>query len=221
MNWVTEMETGTVTTAPRRRGRPRSALAQKAIIEAVLELLAEGTSVEALSMEAVASRAGVGKATIYRRWPHKDALLFDAVASIKEPLPTPRGGSVRDDLIQLVRAAGKARDSRTGRILPCMIPELQRPGHLRDQYLGMVEARRDVLRGVLHRGIVTGELRPDTDVEIAVTLLTAPAVMSLLGSVSRPEGEHLPERIVDTVLGGIASADPGGRGQMPAEPVQG
>ena len=203
----------------------------------MLELLAEGTTVEALSIEAVATRAGVGKATIYRRWPHKDKLLFDAVASIKEPLPVPRGGSVRDDLIQLVRAAGEARDSRTGRIMPCMIPELQRPGHLRDQYLGMVEARRDVLRGVLHRGIATGELHPDTDIEVAVTLLSAPTVMSLLGSVSRPEGEHLPERIVDTVLGGIASpsrptehpepalprasADPGGRGQMPTEPVPG
>jgi AcrR family transcriptional regulator len=171
----------------------------------VLELLAEGTSVEGLSMEAVATRAGVGKATIYRRWPHKDALLLDAVASIKEPLPAPHGTSVRDDLIQLVRATSTARDSRTGRIMPCMIPELQRPGHLRDQYLGMVEARRDVIRGVLHRGIATGELRPDTDIEVAVALLTAPTLMSLLGSVSQPDCEHLPERVVDTVLGGIAS----------------
>jgi AcrR family transcriptional regulator len=203
------METRMAPTAPRQRGRPRSAHAHKAIIEAVLGLLAEGTSVEALSMEAVATRAGVGKATIYRRWPHKDALLFDAVASIKEPLPTPPGRSVRDDLVLLVRAAGKARDSHTGRILPCMIPELQRPGHLRDQYLGMVEARHDVLRGVLHRGIATGELRPDTDVELVVILLTAPTLMSLLGSVSRLEDERLPERIVDTVLAGIASAPPG------------
>jgi AcrR family transcriptional regulator len=201
------METEMVTTAPRPPGRPRSARAHEAIIDAVLGLLAEGTTVEGLSMEAVAARAGVGKATIYRRWAHKDALLLDAVAATKEPIPPLRGESLRDDLIQLVRAAGKARDSRAGRILPCMIPELQRPGHLRDQYLGMVEARRDVVRGVLRRGIASGELRPDLDIELAVMLLTAPVTMSLLGSAPRLDGGNLPERVVDAVLHGIA-ADP-------------
>src|SRR5919198_3834015 len=95
----------TTSTAPRPRGRPRSERAHEAIIDAVLEMLAEWTTVEALSMEAVAARAGVGKATIYRRWPHKEALVIDAVASTKEPLPEPRGTSVREDLVLLVRAA--------------------------------------------------------------------------------------------------------------------
>lgn len=171
----------------------------------MLELLAEGTTIEALSMEAVAARAGVGKATIYRRWPHKDALVVDAVAATKEPLPTLPGESVRDDLILLVRAVGRSRDSRAGRILPCVIPELQRPGHLRDQYLGMIEARRDVIRGVVRHGIATGVLRPDTDVELTVALLTAPMVMTLLGSAPRLDSAGLPERIVDTVLRGIAA----------------
>src|SRR5262245_55241567 len=65
--------------ARRSPGRPRSPRADEAIIEAVLDLMAEGTSVEALSIEAVAARAGVGKATIYRRWPNKDAFVVDAV----------------------------------------------------------------------------------------------------------------------------------------------
>jgi AcrR family transcriptional regulator len=192
-------------TAARPRGRPRSERAHEAIIDAVLDILAAGTTVEALSVEAVAARAGVGKATIYRRWPHKEALVVDAVASTKEPLPEPPGDSVRDDLTLLVRAAGKARDSRAGRIMPCMMPELQRPGRLRDQYLGMVEARRDVTRGVIRRGVATGVLRPDTDVELAVALLTAPMVLSLLGSAPRLDPEDLPERIVDTVLRGISA----------------
>ena len=63
-------------------GRPRSARADEAIIEAVLDLLAEGTPFDALSIEAVAARAGVGKATIYRRWSNKEALLFDAVRTV-------------------------------------------------------------------------------------------------------------------------------------------
>jgi AcrR family transcriptional regulator len=195
----------TTSTAPRPRGRPRSERAHEAIIDAVLEMLAEGTTVEALSMEAVAARAGVGKATIYRRWPHKEALVIDAVAAAKEPIPELSGESVRDDLIQLARAAGKARDTRAGRIVPCMMPELQRPGRLRDQFLGMIEARRDVTRAVLRRGIATGALRPDTDVELAVALLTAPMLASVLGSAPRLDRTDLAERVVDTVLRGIAA----------------
>jgi AcrR family transcriptional regulator len=199
------MATSWIATARRPRGRPRSRRAHEAIIDAVLGLLAEGTTVEALSVEAVAARAGVGKATIYRRWPHKEALVVEAVASTKEPIPELRGRSVRDDLVLLVEATGKARDSRAGRILPCMIPELQRPGRLRDQYLEMVEARRDVTRRVIRRGIATGVLRPDTDVELAVALLTAPTVLSLLGSAPRLDEENLAERVVDTVLRGISA----------------
>jgi AcrR family transcriptional regulator len=191
-------------TAPRPPGRPRSSRAHDAIIDAVLDLLAEGTPVDGLSIEAVAARAGVGKATIYRRWPHKDALVLDAVISVKEPVPRPSGESLRDDLILLVGAIGKARDSRAGQILPCMLPELQRPGRLRDAYLELVEARRDVTREVLRRGIATGALRPDTDVELAVALLAGPMMMMLLGSASRLDGEDLAERVVDTVLRGIA-----------------
>src|SRR5215475_11124645 len=83
-------------------GRPRSARADEAIIEAVLDLLAEGTPFDALSIEAVAARAGVGKATIYRRWSNKEALLFDAVSSIKGDLPKIDGHTVRDDLLTLL-----------------------------------------------------------------------------------------------------------------------
>src|SRR5437763_5842350 len=80
-------------------GRPRSARADEAIIEALLDLLADGMPAEAISIEAVAARAGVGKATIYRRWANKEALLVDAVATVKGEVPTISGVSVRDDLV--------------------------------------------------------------------------------------------------------------------------
>jgi AcrR family transcriptional regulator len=199
------MSSASVTTAPRPRGRPRSRRAHDAIIDAVVELLAEGTTIEALSIEAVAARAGVGKATIYRRWPHKDALLVDAVASVKEPLPALPGRSVREDLILLTRTIGAARNTPAGQILPCLIPELQRPGRLRDEYLAMIEGRRDVTRAVVRRGIATGVLRPDTDVELTVALLAGPMMATLLGSNPRLDGDQLAERVVDTVLRGIAA----------------
>ena len=175
----------------------------EAIIDAVLDLLSDGVTVEALSMEAVAARAGVGKAAIYRRWAHKIALVVDAVAAAKEPMPPLRGESMRDDLVTLTRAIGKARDSRAGQILPCLMPELQRQGELRSQYLEMIEERRDVAREVLRRGIATGELRPDTDVELAVIMLSGTMVMTLLGSAPRLDTDNLAERLVDTVLRGI------------------
>src|SRR5438445_12864139 len=83
-------------------GRPRSARADEAVIEALLDLLGDGMPAEAISIEAVAARAGVGKATIYRRWSNKEALLVDAVATVKGELPAIGGVSVREDLVTLL-----------------------------------------------------------------------------------------------------------------------
>ena len=83
-------------------GRPRSEQADRAIIDAALCVFAEH-GVEGLCIEKVAAKAGVGKATIYRRWPGKEDLLLDALAALKTPLPEPRGDSVREDLVALMQ----------------------------------------------------------------------------------------------------------------------
>ena len=191
--------------APRPPGRPRSSHADAAIIDAVLGLLSEGTTVEALTMEAVASRAGVGKATIYRRFADKDELLLAAVAAIKQPPSEPAGESVRADLIGIARHVSRVRNGMAGQIMPCIVPELQRPGKLRDLYLQLMEERRDITRAVLRRGVATGELRPDTDIELVTVLLSAPTMMSALGFVPRLDGTDLAERTVDAVLRGCAT----------------
>ena len=87
----------------RRPGRPRSEQADRAIIDAALSLFAE-SGPEGLCIERVAARAGVGKATIYRRWPGKEDLLLDAIAALKTPLPEPAGRSAREDLVALLGA---------------------------------------------------------------------------------------------------------------------
>jgi AcrR family transcriptional regulator len=199
---MTAMPTVPVTRPP---GRPRSSHADAAIIDAVLGLLAQGTTVEALTMEAVAARAGVGKATIYRRFADKDELVLAAVEAVKPRPPEPAGESVRDDLIAIARHVARARDGIAGQIMPCMVPELQRPGRLRDLYLKLVEDRREITRSVLRRGIATGELRPDADIELAVVLLSAPNTMSSLGFSAQLDPERLAERTVDMVLRGIAA----------------
>jgi AcrR family transcriptional regulator len=192
--------------APRSPGRPRSIRADEAIVEAALDLLAEGSTVEALSIEAIAARAGVGKATIYRRWPGKEALLVDALRTLKGPPPTPAGRSVREDLVALLGSPAARLDARAGRIMPCLVPEMHRsPVHYR-LYQEMVEPRRQVMRDVLRRGVETGELRGDLDIELTIAILNGPLVIQrLLRWHPGLDVQDLAERVVDTVLAGIAA----------------
>jgi AcrR family transcriptional regulator len=191
-------------TAARPPGRPRSARVDEAIVDAVLDLIAEGTTVEALSMDAVAARAGVGKATVYRRWPNKEALVSDAVVALKGDVPTPRGESVRADLISLLTLVGRA-NNRAGKIMPCLMPEIKRNPALYQRYMDWMEKRREVIRDVLRRGIATGELDPQLDVELALAALTGPMTLqSALRWHPHLPKERLAERLVDMMLAGIA-----------------
>jgi AcrR family transcriptional regulator len=190
--------------APRSPGRPRSVRADEAIVQATLDLLAEGSTIETLSIEAIAARAGVGKATIYRRWPGKDALLLDALRTLKGTPPLPDGRSVRDDLVLLVGAIGHNIDPRAAKIMPCLVPEVNRSPVHYQLYRSMVEPRRKLMRQVLERGIRTGELRPDIDVDLAMALLSGPMLMQrILRWQPELDEKVLPERIVDGVLDGL------------------
>jgi len=186
-------------------GRPRSKQAEQAIIEATLDLFAE-QGVEGVCVEAVAARAGVGKATIYRRWPNKEELLLAVLGSLKSPYPEPKGASVRDDLVAVltVMCQDKA-DPRKARRYALLLGEGEKYPRLMARYKQTVaEPRREALRAVIRRGIATGELRPGTDVEIAVLALTG-IVLAQEKSASRPLGGEFPARIVDELLLGLAA----------------
>jgi AcrR family transcriptional regulator len=164
----TDTEAGPAPETSRRPGRPRSEQAEQAIIEATLDVFAE-KGFEGVCVELVAARAGVGKATIYRRWPNKEELLLAAFASLKSPFPEPQGVSVRDDLLAMVEVmcADKA-DPRKARRYALLLGEGEKYPRLMARYKEtVVQPRRDAMRAVIRRGIETGELRPDTDVEIA------------------------------------------------------
>ncbi|MBB6393605.1 AcrR family transcriptional regulator [Actinomadura coerulea] len=190
-------------TERRHAGRPRSERAEKAIIEATLDLLAEESGVAGVSIEAVAARAGVGKTTIYRRWPSKEALIVHALGAVKEPLPEPSGRSAREDLTAIARRFAGDRHRRYSRCFWNVVGGAEKYPELYARYRQeVIEPRRDVIREVIQRGVGSGELRPDLDVEVAMSLL--------LGSLTakRPQ-ETFPEgyadAVVDTLLRGIES----------------
>jgi len=194
------------TTVPvvRRPGRPRSERADRAIIDAALSLFAE-RGVEGLCIEEVAARAGVGKATIYRRWPGKEDLLLDALAALKTPFPELAGESVRDDLVMLLQIMVQdVTDPRRAREYALLLGEGAKFPRLIARYLEtVVEPRREVFRATLRRGVATGELRPDTDVEAALFMMTG----AILSRGRRGPAELSPEfaeRVVDELLRGLA-----------------
>jgi AcrR family transcriptional regulator len=163
----------------RRPGRPRSELAERAIIDAALSVFAE-SGPDGLCIEEVAARAGVGKATIYRRWPGKEDLLLDALAALKSPLPQPLGRSVREDLVGVVEAMCRdAADPRRARQFALLQGEGAKYPRLMTRFIEtVVEPRREVVRSVLRRGVATGELRDDADIEAALYLLRGAALAS-------------------------------------------
>lgn len=192
--------------AARPKGRPRSTAVGAAITEATLDLIAESGSIETLSIEAIATRAGVGKATIYRRWPNKEALVVDAVGTLKGAIPDLEGDSVRADLIVLANTIRRSSDTREGKILPCLILELKRNPELARQYDRAMNSRREVTKDVLRGGIARGELRDDIDIDTVTAMFSAPLLMmSVMGNYNEVEREGLAERVVDTLLNGIAA----------------
>jgi AcrR family transcriptional regulator len=177
---------------------------------ATVELLAE-RGLAAMSMEEVAARAGVGKATIYRRWPSKGLLALDAfVASFAEQQPLPDTGTLRGDLLAALRAWVRAV-TRTpmGRTLADLIAEAQHDPELRTAWRDRVlEPLRTQHRIMLDRAVARDEIPPSVDREVVLDLFFGAAQHRLLlGHL--PLTDEFIRSVVDVILDGI---EPRGRG---------
>jgi AcrR family transcriptional regulator len=195
----------TSTHATRPPGRPRSAEVARAIQDAALELFVE-QGFEAMSMEGVAARAGVGKTTIYRRWDSKEDLVMDAVVCNITTIDDPDLGSVREDLVHLITAFQQTAHSTTlGHIFPRMVAAVSDGSALGHLYARrVIEPRRQMLRSIIQRGVDRGELSKQTDVEMGIDLIMGPVMLRRLFGRSPIRGAHaLSERHVDTVLAGL------------------
>lgn len=158
-----------------KRGRPRRADADEAILTATLDLLTE-MGVAGLSMDLLAQRAGVGKATIYRRWDSKEALILDAMRLMNAPIPVPDEGSLRADLFTYMdEVAERFTPGRSGSdVLPHLIEASCYDDQLRASLDEYTRARQATVRTILRRGIERGELPRNSDVDLIVDVLLGP-----------------------------------------------
>ena len=175
--------------APARgRGRPRSAEAHQAILGATLTLLDE-VGYRALTIEAVAARAGVGKTTIYRRWPSKLELVVEAVAEMRPPLPTEDTGSLQGDFLAFQRGQiSRVAAGPMPRIAPRLLAESVSDRELHEAVQReLIDPIRTAIGEVLQRGVDRGELRADLDLELATDVVHGTVVYRIL----RSEGDLL------------------------------
>jgi AcrR family transcriptional regulator len=187
-------------------GRPRDPEADRAILEATIELLAE-EGFGGLSIEAVAARAGVGKTTVYRRWPSKIPLVVDALTHLKTPASVAIGDdmSTHDALVRALSEGIRAHpDEPTDRILAGIIGAMSQDRELADAVRsGLLSKRRDNVFALIERGKARGEVRPDADVEAIADLLGGPILMRRLVTGS-PVNARFIRQIVTIVLDGAA-----------------
>ncbi len=196
---------------PAPRGRPRSEKARQAILGAAAELLLD-RGMTAVSMDAVAERAGVSKATIYRWWPSKETLALDALyTGWAAARPYPRDtGSLRGDLLSLLRPWARLASSRPyGRVIAALITEAQTdPAFAAEYRQRVVEPRREQARAIFRRAIERGEIPANTKIEVALDLLYGALYHRLLHGHA-PLNDRFAQEVIDMVLGGIQPLPPG------------
>lgn len=190
-------------TAPRRPGRPRDKHADEAILEAVIDLLVE-EGFGGLTIDAVAQRAGVGKATIYRRWAGKESLVLDALATTKEVMATPDTGALRTDLLEIYAHMSLPVTQQTvTRLMPALAAEAAVNPELAERLRVFVSERRLPSRTVLERGRERGEVRADVDIDLCIDVLTGPFLYRLLFTGSQVD-DDLIAATIDLVLRAVA-----------------
>ena len=198
----------TISDGIRKPGRPRSAQADQAILRATLEALAE-VGFEALSIEAVAARAHVGKTTIYRRWPSKTELVMEAISVIHTEVPVIDTGNFRDDLLTMMRGAFQLRAPLIEQLLLKVMGEIKTNPEVFQVFMARhVAPRFQAIIQMIERAKARGELRQEIDPALVISLLGGAYFFQalFLGVLPTPAlSPHLAEQVVDAVLRGIVA----------------
>jgi AcrR family transcriptional regulator len=189
---------------PAPRGRPRSERSHRAILDAANEILEERGFVD-LTMDEVAQQGGVSKATIYRWWPTKGTLVFEAFsANFLARQPLPDTGSLRGDLLAALRGwIRTVKGTVMGRTLVALIAEVQRDPNLaevwRERFVAPIRAQHRVM---INRAVERGEVSIETDSDLVLDLVFGSAYHRLLQS-HLPLSDRFAQAVVDTVVAGV------------------
>lgn len=187
--------------APSAGGRARNPELDGAIATATTVLLEE-RGFAGLTIEAIARRAGVARATVYRRWPNLDALLAYVLQGVVREVPVPDRGHVREDLIALLEDQLSFIKREAGKLYPSLGVQAKADQGARETMAGVMQLRRAAVREVLRRGVDRGEIRDDVDLDLAFFLVWGSAYyrhMFGFACAAPIETDFIP-RLVDTVL---------------------
>jgi AcrR family transcriptional regulator len=192
-----------LTVTERRAGRPRDESVSEAITDAVLGLLAE-VGIRGMSMDAVAARAGVSKASIYRRWSSKEDLVIDVIGGLVSRVEVRSTGEIRADLLLVLGRFGAfLSELKAGSIFPRLVGEVHCGSDLGRHYAeSVILPRRALLAKLIGDAKERGELRQDLDVEIAVDMLTGPVILRNLMGAFRVADPAADEKLVNALLEG-------------------
>ncbi len=185
-------------------GRPRSGEAHRAILDATLELLQEA-GFSALTVEGVASRAGVGKATIYRRWPSKLPLVVEAFGQLPAFEDVDTGDLARDLKAMLSRYLHDFLSTPLATVYPSLAAERAHNPELGAVLDPVLRGRRRPLEAALKRAVARGEVSPDVDLDLAADLIVGPIAVRLFfrGMKIHPD---MVDPMVDLALEGVRRA---------------
>ena len=187
------------------RGRPRSERARTAILEAAGELMLAG-GLRAATVDGIAARAGVSKATVYRWWPSRGAVALDGfLHQVEDTIQVPEGASTHDALVHQLRAlVGLLRDTPSGSLLRALTAQAESDPEvaaaLRDQWLA---PRHAATVAILERALAAGELRADADISVALDQLFAP-LYHRLHYGHEPLTDDLPDLLVTQLMRGLS-----------------
>lgn len=189
--------------ARRGPGRPRQEHVTAAVLDAVVALVTE-SGMGALTMDAVAARAGVSKPAMYRRWPTKQDLVIAAAESRIGSLTVPDMGDFRAELRAVLTARMEAyRRPGVARLLAGVIGTAAEAGAEPAAYRAYTARVMGQTRHLLERGVARGEVRPDVDLADASTLVAASLVFRMVGEQRLPD-EALVDSMVDMISRAVA-----------------
>jgi AcrR family transcriptional regulator len=189
--------------APARPGRPRDARAHQAIVDATLELL-KTQGYAKLTIEAIAAKAGVGKTTIYRRWPSKGPLVIEAISGLIHLGPMVDTGQTAKDLTAFLRAVMSALGAPLiGTTIPGLTADMANDPEVAEPFRRyIIEPKRARLAAILDRAEARGELLGPADRELVLDMMVGPILWRALLTGGTLDAE-VAERIVDKVVRGF------------------